>query len=415
MINFSDVEVLQSWKNTKNKTGVYIHGPFCKEQCEYCTYKGTLYNKAAFKRYYSDYLPKLLEFYKPVLSSDIIHCYFFGGGTPSLMSPQTMRDIFDCIPNFKENPNKVMEFHMCDWTREQLDTLKEYNFNTVIACVQTFDNEILKKQGRRRPKSPEIIYEFIEYANSLGLHTMSDVIFFDDLDRLASDMQTLADHNTTEITVQTIHSTDKAGEFDIPVTGIINEFLENNLEYVKQPRVRENPLNDFCDVDGNKIWKESKVYKKGVDWYEMYAVDLGFLDGLYTGIGSVYSTDFNTLGIGSYNNWKYTFSKIEDRLEYIEVGDTYTPKWYVTYNKDNYPTKKLISEFYKKLEDNIGEPPDGITFSFKTSVQQHNEDTINKWVARELEAFVSWQEDSIIVSDYAIKLKNLFPDWTWNK
>ena len=319
MINFSDVEVLQSWKNTKNKTGVYIHSPFCKEQCEYCTYKGTLYNKAAFKRYYSDYLPKLLEFYKPVLSSDIIHCYFFGGGTPSLMSPQTMRDIFDCIPNFKENPNKVMEFHMCDWTREQLDTLKEYNFNTVIACVQTFDNEILKKQGRRRPKSPEIIYEFIEYANSLGLHTMSDVIFFDDLDRLASDMQTLADHNTTEITVQTIHSTDKAGEFDIPVTGIINEFLENNLEYVKQPRVRENPLNDFCDVDGNKIWKESKVYKKGVDWYEMYAVDLGFLDGLYTGIGSVYSTDFNTLGIGSYNNWKYTFSKIK-KMNNIETG-----------------------------------------------------------------------------------------------
>ena len=50
---------------------------------------------------------KLLEFYKPVLSSDIIQLYFFGGGTPSLMSPETMRDIFDCIPNFKENSYHV--------------------------------------------------------------------------------------------------------------------------------------------------------------------------------------------------------------------------------------------------------------------------------------------------------------------
>ena len=411
MIYFSDFEILESWKNTKNKTGVYIHSPFCKEQCEYCTFKGTLFNKEAYKRYYSDYLPKLLEFYNPVLSSDIIHCYFFGGGTPSLMSPETMRDIFDCIPNFKEIPRKVMEFHMCDWTREQLDVLKEYNFNTVIACVQTFDNEMLRKEGRRRPKSPEVIYEFIEYANSIGLHTMSDIIFFGNLNRLASDMQTLADHNITEISVQTIF--DEKGAFDVAVTQVINEFLENNLEYIKCPRNRDNPFNDFCDEYGNKTFKESKIYKKNVDWYEMYSGDLGFLDGLYTGQGSVYSTDYNTLGIGSYNNWKYTFSKIEDKLEYIEAGDTYTPTWYLTYNKKDYPTKKLIAEFYKNLEDSIGEPPDGITFSFKTAVKQHKEDTVNKTVARELEPSVSWEEDSIIVLDYVSKLKTLYPDWNW--
>ena len=100
-------------------------------------------------------------------------------------------------------------------------------------------------------------------------------------------------------------------------------------------------------------------------------------------------------------------------MEYIEVGDTYTPRWYLTYNKKNYPTKKLVAEFYKKLEDNIGEPPDGITFSFKTAVKQHKEDTVNKSVARELEPSVSWEEDSIIVSDYISKLKNLYPGWNW--
>ena len=161
------------------------------------------------------------------------------------------------------------------------------------------------------------------------------------------------------------------------------------------------------------MFKTSNIYKKNVDWYEMYSGDLGFLDGLYTGKSAAYSTDFNTLGIGSYNNWKHTFSKIEDRLEYIEVGDTYTPTWYLTYNKKDYPTKKLVAEFFKTLEDNIGEPPDGITFSFQTSVEQYNEDTRNKSVARILSPSVSWEENSVIISDYRSKLKKLYPDWNW--
>ena len=61
--------------------------------------------------------------------------------------------------------------------RKILNILKEYSFNTVIACVQTFDNDTLKKTQRRIPKTPEQIYEFIKHANSLGLHTMSDIIF----------------------------------------------------------------------------------------------------------------------------------------------------------------------------------------------------------------------------------------------
>ena len=68
--------------------------------------------------------------------------------------------------------------HVADWSKEQLDVLAEYNFTNVVACVQTFDSDILKKQHRRRPKSIEDVYEKIQYANSLGLNTLSDLIYF---------------------------------------------------------------------------------------------------------------------------------------------------------------------------------------------------------------------------------------------
>ena len=94
-------EVLDFWKNTRQPTGVYIHSPFCKEQCTYCTFKGTIFNKHSYKQYYEEYLPRMIDFYGDILSSPQINGYFFGGGTPSLMSPDELRSLLDLITNFK--------------------------------------------------------------------------------------------------------------------------------------------------------------------------------------------------------------------------------------------------------------------------------------------------------------------------
>ena len=414
MKELSKEEILTAWSNTDFKTGVYIHSPFCKEQCTYCTFKGTLFEKTAFNRYYSEYLPNQIKFYEPILSSDRIHNYFWGGGTPTLMSAEIMRNIFGLIPNFKDCKKKIMEFHMCDWTKEQLDVLKEYNFNTVIACVQSFDGEVVKQQKRRAPKNNDVIYNFLDYANTLGLFTMSDIIFFDtgdmnrDLDRLSSDMQKLADHDISEISVQTIF--DEVGKYDVQVTNRVNEFLYLNTQYHKGFE-REHPESDFADASGRKARKEDKIYKKEIDWEEMSQQDI-HLDGLMTNPEMLFATNYNVLGIGSYKNHKYTFSRIEDKLEYVEVGDTYTPKWLCTYDKKDWPMKKLVADFYTMLENTIGDPPDGVDFTFSSEVVQYDEDdSTKKRVERRLIPSFRWpirDNDPIIgIEEYVSKLRKI--------
>ncbi len=426
MKEISADEILAAWSATSFPTGVYVHSPFCKEQCSYCTFRGTMFEKNAFHRYYSEYLPNQIKFYEPILSSDYIRNYFWGGGTPSLMSPEIMRNIFDLIPNFKECPRKLMEFHMADPRshKEQLDVISEYNFNTVVACVQSFDREVVKQQKRRAPKNDDVIYNFLDHANSLGLFTMSDIIFFDtgdvnrDLDRLSTDMQKLANHNISEISVQTIF--DEIGKYDIQVTNRVNEFLNINPQYHKGFE-REDPDSDFADATGRKARKEDKIYKKEIDWMEMSSQDV-HLDGLWTNPEMIAAANFNVLGIGSYKNHKYTFSRIEDKLEYVEDGDTITPKWYCTYDKKDWPMKKLVSEFYSVLERSLGDPPDGIDFTFATEVVQYDEDdSKKKRVERKLKVFYRWMkgpEDDPLknVESYADKLKILFEDPSfWNK
>ena len=414
MKEISKEEILTAWSSTKFKTGVYIHSPFCKEQCTYCTFKGTLFEKTAFDRYYSEYLPNQIKFYEPILSSDLIRNYFWGGGTPTLMSAEIMRNIFDLIPNFKECPRKLMEFHMADWTKEQLDVVSEYNFNTVIACVQSFDRDVVKQQKRRAPKNDDVIYNFLDYANTLGLFTMSDIIFFDtgdvnrDLDRLSSDIQKLADHDISEISVQTIF--DEVGKYDIQVTDRVNEFLNINTQYTKGFE-REDPNSDFADATGRKVRKEDKIYKKEIDWNEMSQQDI-HLDGLWTVPEMLKATNYNVLGIGSYKNHKYTFSRIEDKLEYIEDGDTITPKWLCTYDKKDWPMKKLVADFYTMLENTIGDPPDGVLFSFSSEVVQHDEDdSKKKRVERRLVPNYKWlideDEPFIVIEKYISKLKKI--------
>lgn len=133
-----------------NKTGLYIHVPFCAVKCPYCDFYSTGYRKNLASEY-SDAVIRNLKFYlekNPELGFDTV---FFGGGTPSLMPSEfffrvmdTISDRISCtVPevSVEVNPRTV-----------NYDKLKDYiscGINRLSVGVQSaWDNE-LEGLGRR--------------------------------------------------------------------------------------------------------------------------------------------------------------------------------------------------------------------------------------------------------------------------
>ena len=74
--------------------------------------------------------------------------------------------------------------------------------------------------------------------------------------------------------------------------------------------------------------------------------------------------------------------------------------------------KKLVADFYEMLENTIGDPPDGVDFTFTSEVvQQDEDDSKKKKIIRRLIPDCRWlideDEPFITIEKYVSKLKEI--------
>ncbi len=172
-------------------TGVYLHIPFCRARCSYCdfnTYVG---------------LDDLFEPYTRALEQEIrlsakasaqvrgaeganassspqkAHTLFFGGGTPSLLSPaQLGRLIHACRETFDmpANVEITVECNPGTVTREYLRELREQGVNRLSFGAQSAQPDELKLLGREHDW-PQVVAA-IQNARAAGFDNLNfDLIF----------------------------------------------------------------------------------------------------------------------------------------------------------------------------------------------------------------------------------------------
>ena len=163
----------------------YIHIPFCKSKCKYCSF-------VSFNR------PELITGYIFALLKDISDNYkeeelktlYFGGGTPSLVPIELLKKV---INKFKltKNAEVTLELNPDDAKQEYLYGLKQIGINRLSIGSQTFNDEILKLIGRRH-NSAQII-EAVNLAKKVGFENISvDLIYglpTQTLEKLSSDLE----------------------------------------------------------------------------------------------------------------------------------------------------------------------------------------------------------------------------------
>lgn len=97
--------------------GLYIHWPFCRSKCPYCDFNSHVRERVDHARWRAALVAEL-EHYARDTEGREVTSIFFGGGTPSLMEPETVaaliaraRDLFAVAPDveitLEANPTSV--------------------------------------------------------------------------------------------------------------------------------------------------------------------------------------------------------------------------------------------------------------------------------------------------------------------
>ena len=89
--------------------GLYIHIPFCTQKCIYCDFmSGT---NLSLREQFIDALIAEMDCYLDFFDEDKIRTIYFGGGTPSLLSVDELKRIYDAIAK-RWDVSEVEEFTM---------------------------------------------------------------------------------------------------------------------------------------------------------------------------------------------------------------------------------------------------------------------------------------------------------------
>ena len=138
--------------------GVYLHIPFCKSRCSYCDFATDVYrNSEAVERYVDALCAEVNSEVDHQNSevrsqnSEAVDTIYFGGGTPSLLSPHQVSKILDAVRNKYEvsaSAEVTMEMNPATVTRATLEGYRSLGVNRASFGVQTFNDEALKLLAR---------------------------------------------------------------------------------------------------------------------------------------------------------------------------------------------------------------------------------------------------------------------------
>ena len=157
---------------------VYIHIPFCDSKCSYCAFNSYV-DKFHLKQKYMHALKKQLEYELKRFNTNknTIETIFIGGGTPSTVSPELYKDIFDLLsPYLMKDAEITSEANPNSATKEWLLGMKNLGINRISFGTQTFDKEKLKVLNRAH--TPQMAVDAVRNASEIGFKNISlDLIY----------------------------------------------------------------------------------------------------------------------------------------------------------------------------------------------------------------------------------------------
>jgi putative oxygen-independent coproporphyrinogen III oxidase len=131
--------------------GVYVHWPFCLSKCPYCDFNSHVRHAAIDEERFARAFLREIETTASRAPGREVSSIFLGGGTPSLMRPQTVGAILDAIGKHWRVASDVevtLEANPTSVEATRFAGYRAAGVNRVSLGVQALDDSSLKMLGR---------------------------------------------------------------------------------------------------------------------------------------------------------------------------------------------------------------------------------------------------------------------------
>jgi putative oxygen-independent coproporphyrinogen III oxidase len=136
---------------TSSAFGVYVHWPFCLSKCPYCDFNSHVRHAPIDEERFSRAFAREIETTAARAPGREVSSIFLGGGTPSLMRPQTVGAILDAIAKYwrvAPGAEVTLEANPTSVEAARFRGYRAAGVNRVSLGVQALDDASLKALGR---------------------------------------------------------------------------------------------------------------------------------------------------------------------------------------------------------------------------------------------------------------------------
>jgi oxygen-independent coproporphyrinogen-3 oxidase len=241
--------------------GIYIHIPFCRQACTYCNFhfSTTLGQKDQLLKALREEIILTKQIKIPI---EIIETIYFGGGTPSLLSPDEINEILQTLKQYfsiSKNAEITLEANPDDISKVILELWKQIGVNRLSLGVQSFNSAELLWMNRAHnaAQSLQSINDILEtgFTNfSVDLIYGSPLLSNDDFTK---NVQTVLNKNIPHVSAYALTVE--------PKTALYAQISKKKLDPVDETRQAEqfDILVEMMEAAGYEQYEISNFAKPG--------------------------------------------------------------------------------------------------------------------------------------------------------
>jgi len=262
-------------EEVSSNIGLYIHWPFCLSKCPYCDFNSHVVETVDHSRW-EKALVKELTFLSRNQKQKKLKSIFFGGGTPSLMKPET---VFQAIQTAKKiwrvkQPIEItLEANPSSIEYQTFNSFKQAGINRVSLGIQAFDDKALSFLGRSHDRLDAI--NALEAAHKSFDRVSFDLIYarpqqtIDSwLLELGQALDLAGEHMSVyQLTIEkgtAFYSQHKKGGFEMPSSETAADFYEVTNEKLSSAGLQNYEISNYAHLGSecqhNMIYWRSEDY-----------------------------------------------------------------------------------------------------------------------------------------------------------